>query len=412
MTLPGKVSCALALFLSLGALAAAQVNGPEFGVNTYTTGAQGSVRVAADGGGRFIVAWAGTGPGDTRGIFARRYRSSGTPIGNEFLVNTAVGSSEGFPAVAADAEAGFVVVWEASGSYGYEIFARRFTASGAPIGVQFQVNSFITGDQYASDVALAPDGTFVVVWNDWQYGFPYDYFTIWGQRFAANGTPVGGEFQVSTFGTAAQYHPKVARGEGGSFIVVWDGWGSLDDAGIFGHRFNAAGNSVGGEFRVNSDIAPWDAYPSIATDASGAFVVSWQSGPSGNPNDWDIFARRFNSAGNAALPEFRINTYTPGGQYGASVGSDHLGNFVVAWHGLDADGYYDVTARRYDSNGNPRGGEFRVNTYTADDQFYASVAVDPRENFLVVWQSDGQDGSGSGIFGQRFGDFIFGYGFQ
>ena len=95
------------------------------------------------------------------------------------------------------------------------------------------------------------------------------------------------------------------------------------------------------------------------------------------------------------------------------MGSDHVGNFVVAWHqyGVDGSGF-SVQARRYNSSGTAVGGDFRVSTYTLLHQYYPGVAVDPRENFFVVWESNGQDGSGAGIFGQRLGDFIFGDGFR
>ena len=50
----------------------------------------------------------------------------------------------------------------------------------------------------------------------------------------------------------------------------------------------------------------------------------------------------------------------------------------------------------------PVGSEFHVNTYTTDDQYASSVAADAAGNFVVVWQSFGQDGSGLGVFGQRY----------
>jgi hypothetical protein len=48
------------------------------------------------------------------------------------------------------------------------------------------------------------------------------------------------------------------------------------------------------------------------------------------------------------------------------------------------------------------GTEFQVNTFTADAQARPAVAASPSGDFVVVWQSSGQDGSGYGIFGQRF----------
>ena len=50
----------------------------------------------------------------------------------------------------------------------------------------------------------------------------------------------------------------------------------------------------------------------------------------------------------------------------------------------------------------PLGSEFQVNTFTTDGQYYASVAADADGDFIVVWTSQDQDGSFSGVFGQRY----------
>lgn len=49
------------------------------------------------------------------------------------------------------------------------------------------------------------------------------------------------------------------------------------------------------------------------------------------------------------------------------------------------------------------GPEFRINSYTASAQSYPSVATLTDGGFVVTWQSNGQDGSGYGIYGQRYG---------
>jgi hypothetical protein len=54
----------------------------------------------------------------------------------------------------------------------------------------------------------------------------------------------------------------------------------------------------------------------------------------------------------------------------------------------------------------PVGSEFQVNTYTPADQLTRGpggrlVAADAGGNFVVVWTSEGQDGSSDGIFAQR-----------
>ena len=61
-----------------------------------------------------------------------------------------------------------------------------------------------------------------------------------------------------------------------------------------------------------------------------------------------------------------------------------------------------VFGQRYASSGSALGTEFQVNTYTTGSQSEAAVASDAAGGFVVVWSSYGQDGSSSGIFGERY----------
>jgi cysteine-rich repeat protein len=105
---------------------------------------------------------------------------------------------------------------------------------------------------------------------------------------------------------------------------------------------------------------------------------------------------------------FQVNTYVTGSQFRPAVAADSSGNFVVVWHSASQDGSgYGVFGQRYDSAGSPQGGEFVVNTYTTGRQSSPAVATDPAGNFVVVWVDGdflaaGQDGSGSGVVGQRY----------
>ena len=96
--------------------------------------------------------------------------------------------------------------------------------------------------------------------------------------------------------------------------------------------------------------------------------------------------------------EIRANTFTAGQQRMAAADSDNAGNFVVVWASAAQDGSgYGVFGRRFDGSAAPVSAEFRVNTSTNTDQNFPSVSVNRADgSFLVVWQSV-QD-----IFGQRF----------
>src|SRR5687768_15408029 len=86
--------------------------GPEFRVNTYTTGSQWSPSVAMDAGGNFVVAWTTPQDGSSYGIYAQRYNAAGASLGVEFRVNNHTNSAQAYPSVAMDADGDFVIAWE------------------------------------------------------------------------------------------------------------------------------------------------------------------------------------------------------------------------------------------------------------------------------------------------------------
>jgi hypothetical protein len=68
--------------------------------------------------------------------------------------------------------------------------------------------------------------------------------------------------------------------------------------------------------------------------------------------------------------------------------------------GQDGSGF-GIFGQRFSSSGVPQGGEFQVNTYTEGNQSHPSVAMDSVGNFVVVWEGAGE-GDDFGMFGQRF----------
>lgn len=74
-------------------------------------------------------------------------------------------------------------------------------------------------------------------------------------------------------------------------------------SGIFGRRFDSAGVALGKQFRVNSYTRFQQDYPSVASDASGNFVVVWTSHMQ-DGDGFGIFAQRYDSGGAALGPEF------------------------------------------------------------------------------------------------------------
>ena len=101
------------------------------------------------------------------------------------------------------------------------------------------------------------------------------------QRYAADGTPTGAQVQANTYTTSLQFDPSVGMDASGDFIVVWNSFGSFgtdsDGPSALGQRFAADGSTVSAEVQVNTYTTGFQDSPSIAVDADGDFVVVWTS---------------------------------------------------------------------------------------------------------------------------------------
>ncbi len=375
-------------------------------VNTYTTHRQDSPDIAMDADGDFVVVWhsfgsAGT-DSDSFSVQGQLYAADGSAVGGEFQVNTYTTHRQQYPAVAMDADGDFVVVWHSYGGSGsdtldFSIQAQRYAADGSPVGVQFQVNTYTSTWQVSPAVAMAPDGDFVVVWNTEGSPGPDLWSSIQGQRFAADGSAVGDEFQINTYTTGFQDQPAVTMGADGDFIVVWGSANSTPSLGdfILGQRFAADGSPIGGELQINTLTTGYQVRPSVAADADGDFVVVWYNYDGGyayGSYEDTIQGQRYASDGAPAGIEFQVNAYTTQLQDNPKVAMAAGGDFVVVWNStrsLGPDDLFSVQGQRFAANGSAVGDEFQINTYTTGIQGIPSVAMDGGHRTMIVWQSRG-----------------------
>jgi hypothetical protein len=288
---------------------------------------------------------------------------------------------------------------------------------GAPLGGEFQVNTYTTSSQSEPSTAIDSSGNFVIAWQSW--GQDVEEWGVYAKRFDSDGnefTPPpgalkggesGNEFRVNTYTTMSQSNPSVAMNSTGDFVIVWESGGQdADGWGIYAQRYDKNGNLLGAEFRVNSYQVDDQRYPAVAMNSNGDFVIVWMSLGQNGGFSYQIYAKRYNSSGSELTPpvgakrggesgnEFRVNNVTTNSHWNPCVALDSQGNFVIVYQPFGQDGDQRcIYAQLYNSTGYLVGEEFQVNSYTIDDQEDPSVAMDSFGNFVISWVSYGQNTS-------------------
>ena len=364
--------------------------GSERVCNTYTTNAQEtpSVAVLSDGG--HVVVWRSAEQNSLWAeIYGQRYDATGAPVGGEFRVNAFMNYDQSQPQVIALAGGGFVVAWTSDGEDGssYGVFGQRYDANGIAQGGEFRINPSTYSTQHQPSLAALADGGFVAVYSSYQTGTDYN---IVGMRFDANGQTVGGQFLVNTTIAGNQDLPSVASLADGGFVVAWQTRGGA----VSGQRYDEAGLPVGGEFPISSTYGTADV--AVCGLTGGGFVATWVLPWDGN--SVDVFAQLFDANGGRVGGPFRVNSYANSDQYEPATTALADGGFVISWssNGQDGSGY-GVYAQRYDGAGVAVGGEFRLNQVTGNNQSASAVAARADGGFVAAWQSIGQDGNGAAV---------------
>ena len=313
-------------------------------------------------------------------------------VGNEFRINPNTGNQQLEPSVAMGREGTSVVVWSTHPTCRVEACLVDAGGNAASVNVPRESGR----RDRAPSVAMSDGGEFVIAWTS--FGGDEDQWGILAQRFSADGAPLGEEFRVNTTTLGAQIDPSVAMDAQGNFLVVWmSGDGLGQDWDILGQRYGTDGTTLGDEFVVSTTTAGWQVLPRAAMNSDGECVVTWSAEEPAS-GTWKVYARRFHASGQPEAEELLVTESTDT-QFLSAVDVNSTGEFVVAWAG-QADGDNDLYARRFDGSGTPIGDAVRVSSASSGSQTTAAVALANSGRALVSWSSQDQDGDGWGIYGR------------
>ena len=158
----------------------------------------------------------------------------------------------------------------------------------------------------------------------------------------------------------------------------------------------------GPEFRANATTNSEQGLASIAIDADGDSLIAWQSKDQ-DGSGFGVYAQRYTADGQPMGNEFQANTYVKGDQWGADVAMNGNGESVITWFSAEQDGSGDgIYAQRYDAAGAKVGNEFRVNTTTAGDQSFPEAAMNDAGAMVITWTAVASSGNGTGIYAQCY----------
>ncbi|KUR71978.1 hypothetical protein AQZ52_08010 [Novosphingobium fuchskuhlense] len=260
-------------------------------------------------------------------------------------------------------------------------------------GSEFLVNSQVTGFQDQPSITGLASGGFVATWVD--YSAASGLGVAKAQLYSAAGAKVGGEFAVAAGAGTDQSFPTVASLASGGFVVTWTEAGVQSDYKIKAQVYDAAGAVAAPAFLVNSQTwtqqggnnLPGNHNPTITGLAGGGFVVTWQdyAGTAGDASGAGVLAQVYNAAGAAQGSAVRVNTQTTGDQTQPSVTSLVGGGFVVTW----MDGNANSTAMKaqlFSAAGAKVGGEILVDAEAQSDQALPVVTGLAGGGFAVAWQ--------------------------
>ncbi|WP_423241535.1 Ig-like domain-containing protein, partial [Pantoea agglomerans] len=338
------------VLISGAALSAYDLLNESAQVNTTTTGDQLNPSVTRLADGRIVVTWQGDGTSGTE-VYMQLYEADGVhKIGTEQQVNQRTANNQDSPQVIALTDGGFLIVYESNvnglDNSGDGVMARRYGADGQAVTDEFQVNTTYSGAQNRPGAMATADGGYIISWEDQGTG-------IVQRSYGADNQPVTGEVTVATGkGMGSSGGPEMAAftdaAHGGMYVTVWNatsGPGDTSGSGVVGQIFAADGTPLGGNFQVNTTTDSSQNYPDVITLNDGSIVVFWDSSDSGTSNS-DIRAVHYRvdaATGTLTLVgsgDFIVNSYTSGKQYKPVGVALDDGGYLLIWgsEGGDGDG--------------------------------------------------------------------------
>jgi len=322
--------------------------------------------------GSFIVAWSCEHNGISL-IYYQKYFADGMPDGpNQIALNNCLRAGQSSPSVTTFKDGSFIIVWQEWDFNSRNIYFQRFNSSGIRFGTSVLVNNDIENNQESPSIASDSLGNFVIVWSNSR--------AIYYQQYDYSGNTINSNIRVNDSGG---YHtdPQITNCGNENFVVIWN---DQQSGNVYFQHYDINMNKIATNIIVNEEnVTGFTPHPGIASDNKGNFTIVWNDNRNGL---LDVYAQRYNYNGEVIGSNFMVNDSSDGAKYMPSITSDKKGNMIIAW-GDNRNGNQDIYCQIFDSSGS-RIGENLLVGYDENelDQLIPAIAAGVNNDFIIVWQ--------------------------
>jgi len=188
----------------------------------------------------------------------------------------------------------------------------------------------------------------------------------------------------------------------GEVLIAWESMGEDGDGvGVYGRVLNSDGTLGNSPYALNTNVAGDQVAPVVVGNHGGTrFLACWESFGRDAAGTWGIYCQRFNTGIIAPVgSDFSPHVVVSGDQVHPAIAPVSDGGFLIAWDSPNVDsGGTAVQMRRYTAAGTPVGARIVANRTTVNDQQRPFLISGAGDDYVIGWQSMGQDGSDQGVF--------------
>jgi hypothetical protein len=259
-------------------------------------------------------------------------------------------------------------------------YVQRFDGMGNRLQ---SADSLLSSDSDSMAIAASKRGDYGSTW----VAADGNYYSVYLRVFRRDGSVKVPQLKVNTSTSGNRsMAPMMAMNDSGDIVVFWDSWDNrVPGLRMLARVFSSSGVPLTGEIEVSPRSTANGVAQGVAIDKNGNFTCIWIS----SGVNADVMTRRFFKNGTAMTNTATANTYLPGGQAGMHIAMNTYGQYVIAWESSGQDGNgYGVYAQRFDANGVKLGSEIHVSQATKGNQGDSSVGIAEDGSFAVAWIDD------------------------